>query len=385
MRTDTFESIIAGPTTPLATSRRGKKLARGVKGRHGGAEAAGGAGSLGELRGEETRARGARASGTQGAAGRRTSGAGTKGARADKSRATRGGYAAVFALEILLKAVAVLIVVAIVSLMAYNEVVSRQAAQRADKIAEELGPTKIQQMQDMAQDYNRRLITQHAGLMPHPAENNGWREDADYAKQLSYPNEQVMGAIHIPKINVDLPIYHGTDDPTLAKGAGHLYGTSVPVGVKDLTTNGQNAALTSHRGLPTALLFTRLDELVVGDMFSLSVLGEEVKYRIDRVEVVDPKVPAEYQDLLRARMGEDRVTLITCTPFGVNTHRLIVSGLRTADPLVPARASLPFPLWMGQALIGVLAAIALVTMWQRRRGRRYIQGARHVRKIRKSL
>lgn len=284
---------------------------------------------------------------------------------------------ALLALEVLLKGLSVLIVLAIVSLMAYNGLVAHRAAQRAEEVAASVGPSRIEQMDALAQAYNRHLIDEHDGLDPHPAENNGWREDTDYTEQLSYPDEEVMGALHIPAIDLDLPVYHGTDEPTLAKGVGHVYGTSLPVGVEDLGASGQNASLTSHRGLPTALLFTRLDELDTGDMFSVSVLGKELTYRIDRITVVDPSEPDTYQPLMRAQMGEDRVTLITCTPFGVNTHRLIVSGARTQDPLVPARATLPFPAWMGKALLAAVAGAMTLWWWRRRRRASGDIGARH--------
>lgn len=289
---------------------------------------------------------------------------------------------ALLVIEVLFKGLAALIVLAIVSLMAYNGLIAHRAAQRAEEVAASVGPSRLEQMDALAQAYNQRLIDAHDGLDPHPAENNGWQEDADYVRQLSYPDEEVMGALHIPAIDLDLPIYHGTDEPTLAKGVGHMYGTSIPVGVEDLASSGQNASLTSHRGLPTALLFTRLDELDEGDMFSVSVLGKELTYRIDRITVVDPAEPDTYQPLMRAQVGEDRVTLITCTPFGINTHRLIVSGVRTEDPLVPARATLPFPHWMGEALLAAVAGAALLWWWRRRRHAPGELAARHARRRR---
>ena len=280
-------------------------------------------------------------------------------------------------LEITFKGVAALIVLVILVLMAYNGLVAHQAANRAEELAKKAGPTRLQQMDELAQKYNETLIREHQGLVAHPAENNGWRSDSDYTSQLSYPDEEVMAALTIPKIDVHLPIYHGTDEPTLAKGVGHLYGTSLPVGVRDTHNSGQNAALTSHRGLPTALLFTRLDELNIGDMFSISVLDQTIKYRIDTITVVDPKKPQEYQPLLRAKVGEDRVTLITCTPFGVNTHRLIVSGKRTVDPLVPAHAILPFPLWMAYWLAAAGIISFGIWLWRKWRARGNVSAARH--------
>lgn len=129
----------------------------------------------------------------------------------------------------------------------------------------------------------------------------------------------VMGTISIPKINVQLPIRHGTSSNVLSAGAGHLFGTSLPVGGAKT-----HAVITAHRGLMRASMFTRLDELNAGDQFTLSVMGRSLTYRIDRVKVIKPEDTAG----LRIAGDEDRVTLMTCTPYGVNTHRLLVSGVR---------------------------------------------------------
>lgn len=130
----------------------------------------------------------------------------------------------------------------------------------------------------------------------------------------------IMGSIEIPSINVNLPIYHGTSDEVLSVGAGHLNGTSLPIG-------GVNAKsiLTAHRGLPSAKLFTRLDELVEGDLFFIRVLNETLAYKINNIKVIDP----EDVDGLQIEKGKDLVSLITCTPYGLNTHRLVVTGERT--------------------------------------------------------
>ena len=133
----------------------------------------------------------------------------------------------------------------------------------------------------------------------------------------------VMGSIRIPKISVDLPIYHGTSEQTLASGAGHLYGSSLPVGGKDT-----HAVITGHRGLVEASMFTRLDEMRVGDYFYIDVMGHTLGYMVDRITEIEPNDTSQ----LKITSGEDRVTLMTCTPYGVNTHRLLVSALRSAIP-----------------------------------------------------
>ena len=132
----------------------------------------------------------------------------------------------------------------------------------------------------------------------------------------------VMGSIRIPKISVDLPIYHGTSERTLASGAGHLYGSSLPVGGKNT-----HAVITGHRGLLEASMFTRLDEMRVGDYFYIDVMGHTLGYMVDRIAEIDPNDTSQ----LKITSGEDRVTLMTCT-CTVNTHRLLVSALRSVIP-----------------------------------------------------
>lgn len=133
----------------------------------------------------------------------------------------------------------------------------------------------------------------------------------------------VMGSIRIPKISVDLPIYHGTSEKALADGAGHLYGTSLPVGGVNT-----HAVVTGHRGLVAAPMFTRLDELRNGDFFYIEVMGERLAYQVDSITVIEP----DDASTMRVVPGQDRVTLMTCTPYGVNTHRLLVSGHRVSVP-----------------------------------------------------
>lgn len=169
----------------------------------------------------------------------------------------------------------------------------------------------------------------------------------------------VMGSVTIPKIGVDLPIYHGTSESTLELGAGHLYGSSLPVGGK-----GTHAVITGHRGLVKALMFTRLDELKKGDSFYIKVMGETLGYKVDRVSVIEPSDVSK----LRIVEGEDRVTLMTCTPYGVNTHRLLVSGLRAAIPAeVPDESQVidPRPVPLSVVAAYVLAALCIPLLFTR--------------------
>lgn len=128
-----------------------------------------------------------------------------------------------------------------------------------------------------------------------------------------------MGTVEIPKIGVSLPIYHGTDAETLEKGVGHLRQTALPIGGE-----GIHAVLTGHTGLPNAKMFDGLTKLEIGDKFYIHVLGETLVYEVDALNVVKP----EEVELLDPVPGEDHVTLLTCTPYGVNTHRLLVRGVR---------------------------------------------------------
>ena len=181
-----------------------------------------------------------------------------------------------------------------------------------------------------------------------------------YWSMLNVNGDGIMGYIEIPKISVRLPIYHGTGDDALQHGVGHLAGTSLPVG-----GSGTHAVLSGHRGLPSALLFTDLDQLEEGDLFILYILGEKLVYSVDQIDVV---LPDEVSSL-QAQDGHDYVTLITCTPYGVNTHRLLVRGERTEVPeeeiptvTVTEQVVQSFG-WKGKlaaAIIGVIVAILLI-------------------------
>ncbi len=142
---------------------------------------------------------------------------------------------------------------------------------------------------------------------------------SNYYNMLKLGKLDIMGYISIPKIDLQLPIYHGTSASTLQKGVGHLESSSLPVGGEDT-----HAVLTAHRGLPSAKLFTDLDQLTEGDVFYLTILGETLAYQVDQIKVVEP---TNVEDL-KIVSGEDYVTLATCTPYAINTHRLLVRGRR---------------------------------------------------------
>lgn len=144
-------------------------------------------------------------------------------------------------------------------------------------------------------------------------------EQREYDRILDVTGTGIMGYVEVPKINTRLPIYHGTDDAVLETAVGHIPGSSLPVGGK-----GTHCAISGHRGLPSARLFTDLDQLGEGDVFTLNVLGRTLTYQVDKIRVVLP----DQLDDLAIDDGKDYCTLITCTPYGVNTHRLLVRGHR---------------------------------------------------------
>ena len=188
---------------------------------------------------------------------------------------------------------------------------SRAVASYSEEV-ENLSDVDYQAYFDAADDYNRRLAeTPDAFYRP--------EEVSGYTDTLDVSGTGIMGYITISKIGVELPVYHGTSDGVLQVAAGHLEGSSLPVGGA-----GTHAVISAHRGLPSAKLFTNLDELEVGDTFTITVLDRVLTYEVDQISI---GLPTE-TDLLQPVEGKDYVTLMTCTPYGINTHRLLVRGKR---------------------------------------------------------
>lgn len=151
-----------------------------------------------------------------------------------------------------------------------------------------------------------------------------------YDELLNLTGNAVMCTVEIPAIDVELPVYHGISEDVLQKGAGHMPGTSLPVG-----SESTHAVISAHSGLPAARLFTDLDKLEEGDLFYIHVLGETLCYEIDQIVVT---IPSD-TEAIQIEKGQDYVTLLTCTPYGVNTHRLLVRGRRTEIPETPQAIS----------------------------------------------
>lgn len=176
-------------------------------------------------------------------------------------------------------------------------------------------------------------------------------EYKEYAKQLDEPMG-IMGIVKIPKIGVKLPIYHGSSQEVLAHGAGHLYGTDLPVGGKN-----RHAVVTAHTGLPDATMFDDLVNLKKGDYFYFDVQGETLRYKVFRISVVDPHDIS----LLQREKGRDLATLLTCTPYGVNSHRLLVTGYRVLpDPVKAPEDRVQWPLWMTLFVLAMILTFAVL-------------------------
>lgn len=201
--------------------------------------------------------------------------------------------------------------------------------------------------------------------------------DREYLACLNLSGDGIMGLVEIPKINIKLPIYHTTDEENLQKGAGHLEGSSLPSGGKST-----HAVISAHRGLPSASLFTDLDKLEKGDHFLLYILDETLCYEVDNISTVEP----QNTQALNVEDGKDLVTLLTCTPYGVNSHRLLVRGHRVPyEPLIvqeeenapqkPVSLHTDYLLWV-KAGLGVTGAFILF-LWLRERKSRHKKGHRN--------
>lgn len=219
----------------------------------------------------------------------------------------------------------ILIILAGLSLLLYPTVSDylktmayRRAISDFRQSVETLDPETYEDILASAREYNEALLTRGSIKM-----NLTEEELAEYENQLVIPGTDVMGYVVIPKINVSIPIYHGTDEAVLQSGVGHLEGSSLPVGGE-----GTHTVLSGHRGLPSATLFTNIDQLVVGDTFTVRTLGEVLTYEVDQITTV---LPYELGSL-RIEPDRDYCTLLTCTPYGVNTHRLLVRGHRIPTP-----------------------------------------------------
>lgn len=197
-------------------------------------------------------------------------------------------------------------------------------------------------------------------------------EQAEYESLLDVTGTGIMGYVEIPEIHVSLPIYHGTEEGVLQQAAGHIEGSSLPIGGEST-----HSVLSGHRGLPSARLFTDLDRLTEGSMFYLHVLGRTLTYRVDQILTVEP----DELESLEIEAGEDYCTLVTCTPYGINSHRLLVRGRRLeADSGEETETAAAEAVWIPEtddrlllavgAVGGLLLLIVLWALFRRSRRRK---------------
>lgn len=194
----------------------------------------------------------------------------------------------------------------------YNEKMGSKTIYNYENILNSYDIDKFKQIKKDAINYNKKLSKLKEPLLDYDDLRN-------YNKVLNVNNEGMIGYLSIDKIRVEIPIYHGTSNETLNSFAGHIEGTSLPIGGK-----GTHSVLSAHRGLPSAKLFSDLDRLELGDTFKITVLDEVLTYEVDKISIVKPNNSKE----LKIDKNNDYVTLLTCTPYGINTHRLLVRGKR---------------------------------------------------------
>ncbi|MCK7675998.1 class C sortase [Corynebacterium pygosceleis] len=261
-------------------------------------------------------------------------------------------------LPVLLIIVGVAVLIYPVVSTQWNNYRQADVARRYSEVVKEQDPIRLSEQVERARQYNSEHMN---GPILDPwlsrvSEDNLAYQD--YLDQLS--SNYAMAQIVVPKAEVNLPVYHGADDRTLEKGVGHLFGSALPVGGA-----GTHAVLTGHTGLTNATLFDNLTRLKEGDAFYVNTFGEKMKYRVDQIKVVLP----EETDDLRAIPDRDLVTLVTCTPYGINSHRLLVRGTRVAiDPVEEEEAfeetnGIVWQWWMIAAVAVSLLALILLFVW----------------------
>lgn len=219
----------------------------------------------------------------------------------------------------------------------------------------EIDTKQIAKELELANAYNRKLNQTIVLTDPFDPSAIDMADDA-YYDILNYTDDGVMAYINIPKIDVNLPIYHGTDSEHMLKGVGHLVGTSFPVGGIDT-----HAVLSAHSGLSTAELFTNLADLKKDDLFYIHVLDDVLAYEVDKINVVKPD---ETNDL-KIVPGQDYVTLVTCTPYGINSHRLLVRGHRVEyDPDLEKQESKKAnnDVWFKEYIKSIVSGIGIIVL-----------------------
>jgi len=198
----------------------------------------------------------------------------------------------------------------------WNQFHQSQSIMSYSEAVEKMDPNEYKRIMKSAREYNSRLAERGLHFVMTDAER------VEYEKELNIDGSGIMGYLSVPKFHIRVPIYHGTEEDILQHAIGHLEATSLPVGGENTHTQ-----VSGHRGLPSARLFTDLDKFKEGDTWTITVLNETYTYECDQIRIVEPEDLSELQIV----EGEDLCTLITCTPYGINTHRLLVRGHRVPN------------------------------------------------------
>ena len=241
----------------------------------------------------------------------------------------------------------------------YNERHQAEVHIHYQEKVEQVDNTKLIEAKELAVAYNQTIL-------PGAQDEDSFSKEAllsaseNYGSLLNLAGDGIMGYVEVPTIGVTLPIFHGTNNSTLERGVGHLLGSSLPVGGEST-----HSVLTAHSGMASQKMFSDLDRLKIGDIFFLDVLGEKLAYQVDQIKTVLPYDTT----FLQTEIGNDLCTLVTCTPFGVNTHRLLVRGARIeyeeAEVIVEEKLETEEPVkstWEQQYLQGILIGIGAVVI-----------------------
>ena len=241
----------------------------------------------------------------------------------------------------------------------YNNRHQSQIHTQYQEKVEQVDNTALQEAKALAVAYNQTIL-------PGAQDEDSFSNEAllnaveQYSELLNLAGDGIMGYVEIPTIGVNLPIYHGTNNSTLERGVGHLLGSSLPVGGEST-----HSVLTAHSGMASQKLFSDLDRMKIGDVFYLDVLGERLAYQVDQIKTVLP-YDTTY---LQTELEKDYCTLVTCTPFGINTHRLLVRGTRIpyeeAEIIVEEKLETEEPVkstWEQQYLQGIIIGVSAVVI-----------------------
>ncbi|WP_246816199.1 class C sortase [Corynebacterium sp. HMSC06G04] len=247
---------------------------------------------------------------------------------------------------------AMLVFLSPVVLTHYKNVEQHRIAENYSRGVDKLPEREREAAFAEAQAYNAQLPEVGA---PDPWVNGVDTSSPDYQRYLDTLHQiGAMARVRVPSVGIDLPVYHGTSTDVLAHGVGHLYGTALPVGGE-----GNHAVLTGHTGLATLTMFDNLTHIKVGDVFTVEVMGKTMVYKVDQIETVLP----DQVEALRAEEGRDLLTLVTCTPYGINSHRLLVRGERTELPAeLDQSYHSPWQPWMIAAIV-IAALVLLYLLW----------------------